>query len=244
MVALILHEHQVPELHVALAPLGGSTAGPVPRSPVEEDLRTRAARSRLTHLPEVVLVESLQTTFEQARDVAPQRVGLVVRDVDSDPELLGIEAEYFGEQLPRVGDRQILEVLAEAEVPEHLEERHMTRRGADHIDVDGAHAWLHRRRSRSGRRRFAKEVRLELDHAGDREQHRRVVRYQARGREREVTTIDEELSEGVSQLVRVHLLPHFSFALCTCPGSAEPWSPRRALQRSASAFSAPCSEGS
>ena len=243
MVPFILHEHQVPELHIALSALSRSTAGPVLRSPVEEDLRARATRSRLTHLPEVVLVEPLQTTSEQAGYVAPESFGLVVRDVDRDPELLGVETQTLGEQLPRVSDRKILEVFAEAEVPQHLEEGHVPRRGADHIDVDGAHTWLHRRRPGPRRRGLAQEVRLELNHARDREKHRRVVRHQTRCREREVTTIDEELCEGVSQLVRVHLSPHFSLAVSSCP-SSEPCSPRRARQRSASPFSAPCCEGS
>ena len=218
-VTVVLDEHEVPELDVALAPLGGPATGPVLGPPVEIDLRTWAAWARLAHLPEVVLVESLQSSREQARDVAPERFGLVVGDVDGDPEVLRIKTELPGEQLPRVGDRQVLEVVAETEVPEHLEEGHMTRRGSGHVDVDGAHARLHRRRPRRGRRSLGKEVRLELDHAGDREQHRRVVRHQARGREREMTTVDEELRERVAQLVRVHLSPRSSLTLCGCPCS-------------------------
>ena len=102
----------------------------------------------------------------------------------------------------------------------------------------------------------AKEVGLELDHAGDREEHRGIVWHQARGREHEVTTFDEELREGVAQLVGVQLSPRFSLSprlvlglALKCWLSLRPLTYYgrllfRALQRSASTFSAPWSEGS
>ena len=50
--------------------------------------------------------------------------------------------EGAGEELPGPVDRLALEVIAEAEVAQHLEERHVPRRLADVLDVAGADALL------------------------------------------------------------------------------------------------------
>ena len=62
-------------------------------------------------------------------------VGLVVGDVDRDPEPVGVEAEDLGDELPRVRDGQLLEVVAEAEVAEHLEEDEVTGGAPDLVEV-------------------------------------------------------------------------------------------------------------
>ena len=54
--------------------------------------------------------------------VVPDLLGLVVGDVDGDPDAVAVEAEHLGDELPRPRDGVGLEVVAEAEVAEHLEE--------------------------------------------------------------------------------------------------------------------------
>ena len=101
--------------------------------------------------------------------VAPDRLGLVVGLVDRDPEPVGVEAEHLGVELPGERDRLGLEVVAEAEVAEHLEEREVAVRAADVVEVvvlaAGPDALLARRGPRVRRRLLAGEVRLERDHA-------------------------------------------------------------------------------
>ncbi len=61
--------------------------------------------------------------------VVPDVVGLVVVEVDGDREPVGGDLEDLLQELPGPVDRLALEVVAEAEVPQHLEER-LVERGA------------------------------------------------------------------------------------------------------------------
>ena len=100
--------------------------------------------------PEVlVLVEELETVFRQADLVGPNIGGLLVVVEDGRRQRGGVEPQplLFGQELPRPVDRLALEVIAEAEVPKHLEEGVVIRRPADVIDVAGAKALLTGRRA-------------------------------------------------------------------------------------------------
>ncbi len=81
------------------------------------------------------------------------------------------EPLLVGEKLPRPVDRLALEVIAEAEVAQHLEKRVVIRRAADVVDVAGPQALLAGRGPRELQLHLAQEVVLELVHAGRREQH-------------------------------------------------------------------------
>ena len=72
----------------------------------------------------------------------------------------------------------------------------MPLRRADDLDVRRPQTGLDRRRPRVGSRSVSGVIRLELHHPGNREQHRRVVRDEARGGDRGVAALDEELGEG------------------------------------------------
>ena len=84
----------------------------------------------------------------EADRVGPDLVGLVVAVVDGDPHPVGVDAEHLGDQLPRPRDGLGLEVVAEAEVPQHLEEREVAERPTDGVEVvvlaAGPHAGLDR----------------------------------------------------------------------------------------------------
>ena len=123
-------------------------------------------------------------------------------------------------------DRLGLEVVAEAEVAEHLEEGVVARRVADVLEVvvlaAGAHAALAADRALVAALVLAEEDVLELDHAGIREQERRVVAgHQRRGRHDRVAARAEELQERRPEL-----------AGSTCVPSSTAISPRRSCRRS------------
>ena len=142
-------------------------------------------------------------------DLPPQRGGLVVVLVDGDPQVLRVEAEAAvrlggGQQLPRVGDRALFEVVAERPVAEHLEERAVPRRLADLFDVVRADALLDVGGTRVRRGDVAAQVRDERHHARDREQQRRVVGDQRRRRHDGVVALLEVAEEAVGELSGLH----------------------------------------
>ena len=119
---------------------------------------------------------------------------------------LGSSAEVLGDQLPRQRDRPLLEVVAEGEVAEHLEEGVVPRGVADVVEVvvlaAGAHALLRGGRARVGARLLAGEDVLELHHAGVGEHQGRVVaRHQRRRRHHLVAVLGEEIEERRADLI-------------------------------------------
>ena len=96
--------------------------------------------------------------------------------IDRDGQPLGVEAEPFlaGQELPGPVDGFALEVVAEAEIAQHLEERVVIGRAADVVDVAGPQALLAGRGPGEFELALAEEVVLELVHAGRREQHRGI----------------------------------------------------------------------
>src|SRR4051812_2522457 len=146
--SLELHEYEVPDLHPALAVRRGLLekvgdvrgAFAVP----EVDLGARAAGTRLAHLPKIIAGDAGDPddlVVPEAGDAPPEAARLVVRRhpfgaaEDGDHHPLLRERVDLGEELPRVRDRFFFEVIAEAEVPEHLEERVMPRGDADVLEV-------------------------------------------------------------------------------------------------------------
>ena len=99
--------------------------------------------------------------------------------------LLG-DLQLAGDELPREADRVALEVVAEREVAEHLEERVVPRGVPDLLEIvvlaAGAHALLRGRRppAELGLLQSEKHA-LELHHPRVREQQRRIVRGHQRG---------------------------------------------------------------
>ena len=110
-----------------------------------------------------------------------------------------------GHEVPGEADRVALEVVAEAEVAEHLEERVVPRGVADVLEVvvlaAGAHAALRARRAGVVALLLAQEHVLELHHAGVREQQRRVVAGHERARRHDrVAALAEKFQEQRAQL--------------------------------------------
>ena len=164
-----LREDQVPDLHL-FRPVA-----------VVEDLGAGAADAvgavrRRPRRPEVVVLAHPGDPVGGELDlVMPDRVRLVVVEVDRHRQPVGGNLEDLAQELPGPVDRLALEVVAEAEVAQHLEERLVERGLADVLDVAGAQAFLAGGGAREARVAQAHELALELVHPGGREEHRRVV---------------------------------------------------------------------
>ena len=167
-VDLVLDEDVIPDLHVAILVHLGSTLGAVPRPAVDEDLRARSAEPGRS--PIVVVLAAPDDPLGRDPDVAPDADRLVVGLEHRDPQATGVDPPDLGHELepPRAGLG--LEVVAEGEVPQHLEEGLVPVGTTDVVDVHGSEALLDRHRPQERSRRVAEEVRDELVHAGVREQ--------------------------------------------------------------------------
>ena len=197
IVAVELHEHQVPDLDVAIA-IGFRRAGRAARdvrTVIVEDLGARPARPGLAHLPEIVaLVFGAARLVADARDalarhpdlVRPDVVGLVIGLIHRHPQPVLRQPVDGGQQLPREMDRFALEVIAEAEIAEHLEKRVVARGIADVLEIvvlaAGAHAALRGGGAHVGALLLAEEHVLELHHAGIGEQQCRIIARHERAR--------------------------------------------------------------
>ena len=186
---LELHEHQVPDLDEAVAVLVGAAgrAAGDGRPVVVEDFRAGAARAGLAHGPEVVRGrDAYDALFRQARDLAPERVRLVILGKDRDQEALFRQAVVLRDKPPGELDRALLEVVAEREVAQHLEEGVVARGVADIIEVvvlaACAHAFLRRGGAPVRPCLGPGEDILELHHARIGEHQRRVVLRHERAR--------------------------------------------------------------
>ena len=208
VVAVVLHEHQVPDFDVAVAVrLGraGRAAGDA-GTVIVENLAARAAGAGVAHLPEIVraaaglVADARDAVFGHLDFVCPDGVGLVVGLVDSDPQLVLGQFVHRGEQIPGVVDRVALEIVAEGKIAEHLEEGVVARGIADVFQVvvlaAGAHAALRRGGARIRAWFLAQEHILELHHARIGEQQGRIVaRHQRTGGHHGVPALGKKFQE-------------------------------------------------
>ncbi len=142
---LELHEHEVPDLEPPRAMLG--MVGHAPRAlgevgaSIVVELRARAARAHVGHPPPVLLVAggkvapADEALRGQADLVLPDGVRHVVRRIDGCGEPIARDLELDREELPGPVDRLALEVVPEAPVAEHLEQRVVARSPPDLLEV-------------------------------------------------------------------------------------------------------------
>src|SRR5262245_12885133 len=206
--AVELHEDEVPDLEPAARLVRRVEAGAAARARVEVDLGAGPAGPRVPHLPEVVgLVEARDALGGETHLLAPDARGLVVLAEDGHAERLRRDAEALRHELPGPRDGVLLEVVAEGEVAEHLEEGEVARRAAHVLEVvvlaRDAHALLRARGARVGARLLAEEDALEGDHRGVRDEESRIARGHERGaRNHPVAARLEEAQEGLADLAR------------------------------------------
>ncbi len=199
---LVLHEDEIPDLDEAVAVFigrAGRAAGDV-IAVIVENLGAGAARAGLAHGPEIVRGRDADDArFRESRDLAPEVERLVVLGIDGREQAILAEAVILGDQLPGELDRALLEVVAEGEIPQHLEEGVVARGVADAVEVvvlaAGADAFLRGGRAGDGALLLAGEDVLELDHARVGEHQRGVVPGNERARGHDLVVVTAEKLE-------------------------------------------------
>jgi len=121
---------------------------------------------------------------------------LVVVVVDGRDERLRVDLELRGQELPAPADRFLLPVIADREVPEHLEEGVVIGVGPHHVQVRGAEALLDRDEALCRRLLLPEEVRDDRLHPGAGEQDARIVlQDEGRAGQAVMALLFEELDE-------------------------------------------------
>ncbi len=204
--AVELHEHVVPDLDVPLAAALHAQAhrlrtGDFVAAEVV-DLRAAAARTGVTHLPEV-LGQAKLGDARRRHELRPAGEGLIVTGNSGfalehrREQPIGIEVPRGGEQLPGEANRLVLEVVAKREVSEHLEERVMPQRRPDVVEVvvfaADPHALLRRRRPPIVTPFLAEKQVLELIHPRIREQQGGIVGRDERRRGHDLVLVAREV---------------------------------------------------
>ena len=130
---VVLHEHQVPDLNhlwvvfVDEFATGDLLAGCIV-SQVNMDLGARTARTRLAHLPEIVLFVAVDDTV--FRDMLlPVAIGFhvgrltvfLITAKNSDIQFVLVDLYYLGEVFPSIGDGFLFEIVSKRPVAEHFE---------------------------------------------------------------------------------------------------------------------------
>ncbi len=140
--------------------------------------------------------------FESGKtcDLLPQREGFVVVGIDGGEQAVFGEAEILGDQFPSKCDGIFLEVVAEGEIAQHLEEGVMAGGVAHIVEVvvlaAGADAFLRGGGAAVGALFLTGEDVLELHHARIGEKERGVVaRHERGGRHGRVAAGSEEIEE-------------------------------------------------
>ena len=181
------------------------------------DLAAGTARSRIPHLPEIVLPTAVK--YPVFRKILPPYLqSLVVRPqtilrtalADSSVETFRIEPVDLRQQLPGPRNGFLLEIVSETPVAEHLEHGMMVGIMADLLEVIVLSAYpealLAVRHPRIKYWCIAEKPVLELVHAGIGEHERRVPLHHHRGRGHySVTLRCEEVQKLLSYLFRCHI---------------------------------------
>ena len=171
---------------------------------------TRAARPRVSHLPEVIRRPETEDAIGGEPDLLPpDPVGLFIILVDGGVKPVLVDVIYFGDQLPSEGHGLLLEIIPEGKVAEHLEKRVMLSRPADLVQVvvlaADPHAFLDRGGPDIASSFQSEEDVLELIHPGVGEQERRVVLGQKRrARNNLMSAPGEIFEERFPDVLSVH----------------------------------------
>ena len=224
LLAVVLGEHAVPILKEAIAiatRLAVGIAATYLGALIEVDLGARAARAGRSGAPEVVILAQTGDMVFGHAERLPDLDGLVVVLEDGEVQLVLRKAEHLRGELEGPGAHLVLEIAAEAEVAQHLEERQVTGI-ADVVDVVGAHAFLHCGSADicGIKLLLMKEVGLELHHACAGEQKRRVIGDKGGGRHAFAALALEELQVLLADLRASHVLHVPVFLTMPCHKSA------------------------
>ena len=212
-VVVELGEHVVPHFHIAVAVAAHGAAGlaaAVLFAPVIVNLAAGTAGAGAM-LPEVVLLaETEDPVGGDAHLLVPDVEGLVIVFIDRGIQPVLVQAHHLGQELPAPVDGFPLEVVAKAEVAQHLKIGAVTGGFADVLNVAGTDALLAGADPMTGGLHFPGEVGLHGGHAGvDQQQRSIVLRDQGKAGQPEMALAFKERQEHFPQFVyAVRLLTH------------------------------------
>ena len=179
VVNLVVFENEIPDFDEPVFVSRGAAVTPVFRAAVNVNLGAGAAGAGAASGPEVVFHTEHLHMFGVEAFVLPDRTRFLIVGEGGNPELFGVETVAAlvlrgGQQLPRVMNCLLLEVITEGEVAQHLEESAVAGGFSDLVDIERTHALLVRGHARGGRRLLTEQVRDERHHACNGEQGCRV----------------------------------------------------------------------
>ena len=213
LAALVLHEHEVPDLDIAVLIGFRATLDAVFGAAVVVDLRAWPARPRDAHRPVVVgHAAALNALSRQPGHLLPQCDSFIVVVKHGGPKTFGIKTvaarrHRVGQQRPGQFDGPALEVIAEGEVARHLKEGVVPGGDSNFVDIRGADALLDAHRSVERRCALAQEEGHELHHAGVDEQQVGIVEDHRGTGHLGVTGADEMIQEPLPDLMGLHGCP-------------------------------------
>ena len=135
---LVLHEDEVPDFNktVAIFLRRSRRATPDVIPVVIENLGARPAGAGWASGPEVVVSgDANDALIWQAGMGLPDFNGFFISMINGDQQAVRVNAKLFGQQVPSKGDRLGLEIVAKAEVAQHLEKRVVPRGITDVVEV-------------------------------------------------------------------------------------------------------------
>ena len=176
--AIELSEHEVPKFDEAIAiaiDSAGLLTTALLNTAVIEELGTRAGRARAV-LPEIIfLTEPRDTFFGESDHVVPDIVSFVIFSEDCNMDEFRLHLQMLRHKLPGPGDGIMLEIIAKAEITQHLEIRAVASRETDLLYIGCANTLLASRDAK-GRRYFSTgKIRFERRHARIDQQDRRII---------------------------------------------------------------------
>ena len=207
LLAVVLREHEVPELQETVAVAAGGTLGPAAShvlALVVVDLGAGTAGTGGSGSPEVVVDAQPRDVVLGNTQGTPDVVRLVVIGEHGEVQAVDRELEDLRDELEGPRARLLLGDPAKGEVAEHLEEAGVAAVRADDVDVVGADALLAGAGADLAHGLLALVVLLELVHAGVGQEQRRVVRHKRGAREELAAPVLEELEVGRADLGSGH----------------------------------------
>ncbi len=150
-ILVVLGEDQIPDFRKAAAAAGGAAVRlATTNTEVIQNLTARPAGTAVSRRsPEVILLAAASNPPSRYPDIEPVIKSLIVVKEDRYPEALLRQVQTFGHEFPCPGDGLLLEVVAHAEVAQHLEESQVPG-VSDRINVSGAEAFLARHQAGAG----------------------------------------------------------------------------------------------
>ena len=189
-VGVELAEHEVPDLHIAVAVAADAAGGLVAAvflAAVKVNFAAGTAGTGAM-LPEVVLfAEAHHVAFGDADDLSPDVVSLVVLLIDRDVQAVGGDLQLLGQKFPSPGNDLFFEVILKAEVAQHFKEAAVAGGDAHALDIRGADALLAGGHAVTRRLLLTEEPFFHGRHtAVDQQQAGVVLRYQGKAAQTQV----------------------------------------------------------